>query len=122
VTDPLEQQGAVHNVVAALRYRYGAQVAGDHLVVGGGRVAQHALRGRLVAIDGGDRDLEPARGEPGEAELAQRGQAARLEHADRASQALQHMIAHRLGEEAGRRPVAARRAALGSRHAAIVNE
>jgi hypothetical protein len=117
VTHPLEQGRAVDHVEGALRDGNRAQVAGDHVVVGDVRVEQRLLGERLVAVDGGDRDLEPAVGELGDAELAQRGQAARLEHADGSAEALQDVLAHRLGEEPDRRPFLVWRASLGSRHA-----
>jgi RNA polymerase sigma factor (sigma-70 family) len=50
------------------------------------------------------------------AERAQRGQAARLKHADRLPQALQHVVAHRLGKEPARGVPAGRLASLGSGH------
>src|SRR6202020_1397033 len=73
-------------------------------------------RERLVGIDGGDRDLEAAIGELADAEFAQRREAAGLEHADRTARALRYVIAHRLREEAVRRPMVARRPSFGSRH------
>ncbi len=99
VVDALEQQRAVDHVVGPLRDRDRAQVAGDHIVIGGLRVPQHPPGERVVVVDGRDRDLEAALGQLAEAELAQRRQAARLEQADRAAQALQHVVAQRLGEE-----------------------
>jgi len=116
VLDALKQQGAVHNVVSPLRDGDRAQVAGDHVGVGALRVAQHAPRERLVRVDDGDRDLEAALGQLADAEFAQRGETAGLEHADRPSQALPRVVAYRLGEEAARRPVAVRRASFDSRH------
>ena len=85
--------------------RDGAQVADDHVVVGARRVLQHLPGQRVIGVDRGDRDLEPALGKLTDAELAQRGQAARLQQADRLAQAPQHVIAQRLGEEPGRRPL-----------------
>jgi hypothetical protein len=117
VAYPLEQGRAVDDVEGPLRNGDGAQVAGYHVVVSTARVEQHLPGERLVAVDGGDRDLKPALGELGDAELAQRGQAARLEHADRSAEALQYVLAHRLGEEPGRRPLPVWRASFGSRHA-----
>jgi len=117
VADPLEQGGAVDHVEGALGDSDRAEVAGDHVVVGASRVEQHAPRQRLVTVDRGNRDLEPALGKLGDAQLAQRGHTAGLEHADRPAEALQDILAHRLGEEAARRPLPFRRASLGSRHA-----
>jgi len=114
--DPLEQPGAVDHVEGALRYGDRAQVAGDHVVVGVVRFEQHAPGERLIGVDRGDRDLEPALRELGEAQLAQRGQAASLEHADRSAEALEDVLAHGLGKEPARRPLPLRRASLGSRH------
>ena len=54
-------------------------------------VARHAPGERLAGVDRGDRDLEPAVGEFPGAEFAERGLAARLEHADGAPRALQHV-------------------------------
>jgi hypothetical protein len=116
VTDSLEQGGAVDHVEGALRDGDRAQVAGDHVVVGVSRVDQHAPRQRLVTVDRGDRDLEPALGELGDAELAQRGHAAGLEHADRPAEALKDILAHGLGKKPARRPLPVRRVSLGSRH------
>jgi hypothetical protein len=116
VTDPLEQGAAVDHVEGALRDGDRAQVAGDHVVVGALRVEQDAPRQRQVAVDRGDRDLEPALGELGDAEFAQRGHAAGLEHADRPAEALQDIFAHWLGKKPARRPLPVRRVSLGSRH------
>jgi hypothetical protein len=116
VLDALKQQGAVDDVVGPLRYGDRAQIAGDHVVVRALRVAQHAPGERLVGIDSGDRDLEAAFRELADAELAQRGEAARLEHADLLARAPQHVVANRLGEEAARCSMAARRASFGSSH------
>ena len=117
MADPLEQGGAVDHIEGALRDGDRAQVAGDHVVVGAAGVKQHAPGERLVTVDRGNRDLEAALGELGDAQFAQRGHAAGLEHADRPAEALQDILAHRLGEEAARRPLPFRRASLGSRHA-----
>ena len=43
-----------------------------------------------------------------DAELAQRSEAACLEHADLLARILQHIVAYRLGKEAARRSIAAR--------------
>lgn len=113
---PFEQLRAVDHVVAARRYRNGPQVPGDHVVVGAARFPEHAPCDRVVGVDGGDRDGEPAIGEFPDAELTQRRQAARLEHADRPAEGLEHVVAHRLGKEPAHRPLAARRASFGGRH------
>ena len=116
VLHAVKQQGAVDHVVGALRDRDGPQVAGDDVVVGACGVAQHPGRQRVVGVDGGDRDVETAFGQLVKRELAQRGQAARLEHAHRLAQVLQHVIADRLGEKPALRALAGRLASFGSRH------
>jgi hypothetical protein len=116
VLHPLEQLRAVDHVVGARRYRNRPQVAGDDVVIGAARVPKHAPRDRVVGVHGGDRDLEAALGEFPDGKLTQRRQAAGLEHADRPAKALQHVVAHRLGEESAHRTLAARRASFGGRH------
>src|ERR1700761_3646472 len=78
VVNPFKKQGAVNHVVGALRDGDGAQVAGDHVVVGGLCVAEHAVGPRRGGADRGNRYLDPALGEVAEAEWAERGKAARL--------------------------------------------
>ena len=75
-----------------------AQVTDEHVVVGGTGVLQDPSDQRVIGVDGGDRDLESAVGELADAKFARWREAARLEQADRPPQALQHVVAQRLGE------------------------
>jgi len=122
VVHALEQERAVDHVVGPLRDRGGAQVAGDHIVVGGLRLPERPPGDRVVVVDDGDRDLEAALGQPGDVQLAQRRQGARLKQADRSPEALKHVIAQWLGEEAVSAPLCARSATLRSRHEHMVIE